>query len=127
MDIIMALFSIFEHTHTSRNGKIKNTMGQFSENIGTKWTGFIRQRTGLIRRRTKPVHLVLIFSLNLPLVFLISPFLHVLSCPKTENNAIMMSINCFFFQDRHSEIMKYTFNCLITTLHLLHQVCFIPI
>ena len=59
-------------------------MGNISENIGTKWTGFIRQGTGLIRQRTglirarietvrrwiqpvrqriKPVHLVLIFFL----------------------------------------------------------------
>ena len=48
----MVLFSLFKHENTRRNGQIKKIMGNFSENIRTKWTGFIRQRTGLIRQRT---------------------------------------------------------------------------
>ena len=39
--------------------------------------------------------------------FLICPFLLVFSCPKGENNIIMMSIKCLFFQDRYSEIVNY--------------------
>ena len=85
------------------------------KNIRTKGTDFIRWRIGLIRtrikpvrrrikpvrRRIKPVHLVLIFSLNWHLDFLICPFLVEFSCPKRDNNTIMMSINCLFSQDRH--------------------------
>ena len=91
MNIIMVLFSLVKHEKTSRNGQIRKIIGNFSENIRTNWTGFIRQwtglilqRTGLIRRRIipvrrriklvrrrikpvcqqiKPVHLVLIFVL----------------------------------------------------------------
>ena len=62
--------------------QIKKIIGNSSENIGTNWTGFIRQQTGLIRQWTnlfrvrikpvrrqirpvrqqiKPVHLLLLF------------------------------------------------------------------
>ena len=112
-----------KHKHIRKKKKLKKC-------LRSKWTGFIRWRTGLIHRRTdlirrrtglirlriepvrrqiKPVHLVLIFSLNWPLVFLICQFLLVFSCPKRDNNTIMMSIICLFFQDRHSEIVKYPF------------------
>ena len=52
----MVLFSLFKHANTRRNGQMKKIMGNFSENIRNKWTGFIRQRI-------KPVHLVFIFFL----------------------------------------------------------------
>ena len=64
MNIIMVVFSLVnvKHETTSRNGQTKKIMGNFSENIRTNWTGFIRQqtglicqRTGLIRRRIRPV------------------------------------------------------------------------
>ena len=95
-----------------------------------RWgTGFFRQLTGLIRalikpvrrrikpdrRRIKSIHLVLICSLNRPLVFLICPFLFVFSFPKRDNRTIMMYINCLFFQDRHSEIVNYLVFLLFIT------------
>ena len=48
------------------------------------------RRTKPVPRWIKPVHLVLIFSLNWPLVFSICPFFHVFSCPTRENSTIMI-------------------------------------
>ena len=151
MDNIMVLLSLFGHENTRRKKQIKKSRGQFSENIRTKWTGFIIlncwqtglicRRTGLICRRikpvhrrikpvrrrmkpvrqriktvhlvpifcvpqlpqcgfhlqlqsevacqrTKPVHLVLIFSQNWPLFFLICPFLLVFASTKNRTTPI---------------------------------------
>ena len=125
----------------------KKTFGinkKLLKNIRTKWTGFINWPTGLIRWRTgficqrikpvrrwskpvrqriKPIHLVLIFLLNWPIYFLVCSYLLVFSCPKRNNNIILMSINCLFFQDRHGEIVNYPFNELFKELMGDRVVC----
>ena len=62
MDIIMVGLSLFKHENTTRNGQIMEIKGKLSENIKSRWTDFIRQRTdlihqwtGLIRVRIKPL------------------------------------------------------------------------
>ena len=53
------------------------------------------------------------FSLDWPLVnfyFFICSFLLAFSCPELENST--MSINCLFFQEKHSDLMNYPFKTL---------------
>ena len=110
--------------------------------IRTKWTGFIRWRIGLIRgrriepvrrrikpdcRRIMPVHLVPIFSQKWPLVFLIRPFLIDVPCPKWENNTIMKSQNCLFFQDIQNETVNYPFNKWYLIVSVVQSSLCLPI
>ena len=49
----MVLLYLFRQEKKKQNWKEEEkTMGQFCENIGTKWTGFIGQRTSIIRQQT---------------------------------------------------------------------------
>ena len=88
----------------------------------------VRRRIQPDRRRIKPVHLVPIFSLNWSLVFLICQFLLVFSCPKRDNSTIMISINCLFLQDRHSEIVNYPFQAPLLGfsihIHYIYDILF---
>ena len=91
------------------------------KNLRTKETGFLRWRTGLIHRqtglirtqiKTSPLTVyaspsVLIFVC--PLVLLICLYLHVFAYLKKDSNTIVMSVNCMFFQDKHSEMGNYPF------------------
>ena len=56
MNIKPVIFSLVKHENTSKNGQIKKIVGNFSENRLNNWTGFIRQRTGLIRQQRNLYH-----------------------------------------------------------------------